>query len=151
MSLWGLPVFLIAPDAYLITDNFIFIVLECLDKTINVILQPASTFPGGCGAALFKSENLTLLSSIVPMSSISNTPSIKIPAKNRIGPHNIDVLNILFGSLLGDCHAEFRGKGNGTRFCFYQESSHVAYLSWLHSVLANLGYCNSSLPELKQG
>ena len=83
------------------------------------------------------------------MSSISKTPIIKIPAKNRIGPHNIEVLNILFGSLLGDCHAEFRSKGNGTRFCFYQESSHVAYLNWLHSVLANLGYCSSSLPEIK--
>ena len=160
MSLWGLPVFLIAPDAYLIINNFIFIVLECLDKTINEILYHAYA------TGLFKLENLTLLSSITrplpplaltgprgvrgrPMSSISKTPIIKIPAKNRIGPHNIEVLNILFGSLLGDCHAEFRGKGNGTRFCFYQESSHVAYLNWLHSVLANLGYCSTSFPEIK--
>ena len=160
MSLWGLPVFLIAPDAYLIINNFIFIVLECLDKTINEILYHAYA------TGLFKLENLTLLSSITrplpplaltgprgvrgrPMSSISKTPIIKITAKNRIGPHNIEVLNILFGSLLGDCHAEFRSKGNGTRFCFYQESSHVAYLNWLHSVLANLGYCSSSLPEIK--
>ena len=58
MSLWGLPVFLIAPDAYLIINNFIFIVLECLDKTINEILYHAYA------TGLFKLENLTLLSSI---------------------------------------------------------------------------------------
>lgn len=33
----------------------------------------------------------------------------------RIGPHNIDVISVIFGSLLGDGHAEKRLKGVGTR------------------------------------
>jgi hypothetical protein len=49
----------------------------------------------------------------------------KIPGKNRIGPHNIDILSILFGSLLGDAHAE---KKSGTRITFYQEATHMSYL-----------------------
>ena len=147
MSLWGWPIFFKAPNAYLIIDNFIFIMQECLDITINVLTDLSSPSP--------TMVKFTLFSYIVP-TSISNTPISNTPisntpisAKNRIGVHNLEILNILFGSLLGHCQAEFRSKGNGTRFCFYQESSHVAYLNWLHSVLANLGYCSSSLPEIK--
>ena len=82
-------------------------------------------------------------------SNISNSKKIRILAKDRIGPHDITILSILFGSLLGDCHAEYRNKGKGTRFCFYQESSHAAYLTWLHGLLSNLGYCNTKTPEIK--
>ena len=46
---------------------------------------------------------------------------IRLRSDKRIGPHNFDILSILFGSLLGDCHAEYRNKGKGTRFTFYQE------------------------------
>jgi hypothetical protein len=53
---------------------------------------------------------------------------IRIRSDKRIGPHNKDILSILFGSLLGDGHAERRIKGNGTRISFYQEDSHVSYL-----------------------
>jgi len=34
----------------------------------------------------------------------------------------------LFGSLLGDAHAEKRIGGVGTRITFYQEGSHVEYI-----------------------
>ena len=72
----------------------------------------------------------------------------KIRANLRIGPHNKDILSILFGSLLGDAHAEFRLKGNGTRITFYQEGSHVSYLIWLHKLISELGYCNTNLPKI---
>jgi ubiquinol-cytochrome c reductase cytochrome b subunit len=52
----------------------------------------------------------------------------RIRADKRIGPHNKIVLDIIFGSLLGDGHAERRKTGNGTRITFYQEGVHVAYL-----------------------
>jgi hypothetical protein len=54
-------------------------------------------------------------------------PLKKIHANKRIGPHNFDVLSIIFGSLLGDAYAENRIKGKGTRISFYQEGSHVSY------------------------
>ena len=38
----------------------------------------------------------------------------------RIGPHNLDIISMLIGSLLGDGHLEKRKKGVGTRFKFEQ-------------------------------
>jgi LAGLIDADG DNA endonuclease family len=46
----------------------------------------------------------------------------------RIGPHNRDIISIIFGSLLGDGHAEKRSDNGGTRISFYQESTHLSYL-----------------------
>ena len=66
----------------------------------------------------------------------------------RIGPHNIDVISIIFGSLLGDAHAERRLKGLGTRISFFQEDSHVEYLLFLHKMLSELGYCNPKVPTI---
>lgn len=80
---------------------------------------------------------------------------IKVPLKfteqrtrssKRIGPHNLDLLSILIGSLLGDAHAERHGLG--TRFCFQQEDIHRGYLLWFHDYLAKLGYCRSTLPVI---
>jgi hypothetical protein len=52
----------------------------------------------------------------------------RIKAEKRVGPHNIDIMNIFYGSLLGDSHAEKREKGNGTRLSFSQESKNKEYL-----------------------
>jgi hypothetical protein len=46
----------------------------------------------------------------------------------RIGPHNQDIISIIFGSLLGDGYAEKRSVNGGTRIGFYQESTHLSYL-----------------------
>ena len=77
------------------------------------------------------------------------TTAIRVRADKRIGPHNKNILEILFGSLLGDGHAEYRSKGKGTRFTFYQEGSHVSYLLWLHDLLSESGYCSNRLPEIQ--
>jgi ubiquinol-cytochrome c reductase cytochrome b subunit len=75
---------------------------------------------------------------------------IRIPANKRIGAHNKNILIIIFGSLLGDGHAERRIQGKGTRITFYQEGSHVSYLLWLHNLISNLGYCNSNIPKIQK-
>jgi ubiquinol-cytochrome c reductase cytochrome b subunit len=75
------------------------------------------------------------------MFSVPRTRAIK-----RIGPHNIDILSIIIGSLLGDAYAEKHGLG--TRICFQQEGNHSAYLFWLHSFVSELGYCNKKIPAL---
>jgi ubiquinol-cytochrome c reductase cytochrome b subunit len=67
---------------------------------------------------------------------------------NFIGPLNIDILSIIYGSLLGDAHAEKRKNGKGTRISFFQEGSHKSYLLYLHSLIANLGYCNTNIPKI---
>nr|YP_010041378.1 LAGLIDADG endonuclease [Pisolithus microcarpus]QPA36155.1 LAGLIDADG endonuclease [Pisolithus microcarpus] len=125
-----------APNIYFLNDNN-FIYKECLVKLFQ----------------FFKLYNLSYFDTFV---LINNTTSIiscenlfnknKISSNKRIGPHNITILSILFGSLLGDCHAEFRNKG--TRFCFYQEASHTSYLMWLHSLISDLGYTSSKEPKI---
>lgn len=75
---------------------------------------------------------------------------IKILSKHRIGPHNFDVLSLLFGSLLGDCHAEIRSPNNTVRFNIKQSSRNVEYLMWFHKYLAQRGYCNFKKPVLKK-
>ena len=41
---------------------------------------------------------------------ISNSPAKRISSTARIGPHNYDIISILYGSLLGDSHACFQIK-----------------------------------------
>lgn len=74
----------------------------------------------------------------------------KIRGIARIGPNNKDILSIIFGSLLGDAHAEKRLGGVGTRISFFQEDSHVEYLLHLHKTLAESGYCNTKVPVIAQ-
>jgi len=86
--------------------------------------------------------------SIIPI-KYSGKSNNKIKGILRIGPHSIEILSIIFGSLLGDAHGERRKSGAGTRFSFQQESSHVSYLLWLHELLAEAGYCNVNKPVIK--
>jgi len=74
----------------------------------------------------------------------------KIKGLYKIGPHNKDILSIIFGSLLGDGHAEKRLNGIGTRISFFQEDSHVEYILYLHKLLSEQGYCNSNLPVISK-
>lgn len=64
----------------------------------------------------------------------------------RIGPHNQDVISVIFGSLLRDASLEKRSEGAGTRICFFQEAVHVKYLLYLHKNLSEWGYCNPKIP-----
>lgn len=41
----------------------------------------------------------------------------KVRASNRIGPHNVDIISVIFASLLGDGYASARTI-EGTRFSF---------------------------------
>lgn len=78
-------------------------------------------------------------------------------AYQRIGPHNIDILSIIFGTLLGDAHAERRSyitrKGvtkGGTRISFQQQNNNVEYLIFLWKRLSCAGYTSLSKPRLTQ-
>ena len=70
----------------------------------------------------------------------------RTPSFSRIGPHNIDILSIIFGSLLGSAHLE--KDGHGVCFAFFQSISHAEFLLWLHSKISSLGYCKSAIPQI---
>jgi len=80
---------------------------------------------------------------ILPLNTTSHN---KIKGDKRIGPHSIDIISIIFGSLLGGGDVE--RKKDGTRITFFQEAMHVKYLLWLHNQLAIRGYCNPTVPAI---
>ena len=57
----------------------------------------------------------------------------KMVSYDRIGPHNIDIISIIVGSVLGDSHLEKRSRGVGTRIIFEQSNKNVEYLMWFHN------------------
>lgn len=120
MSLWGNQNF--ASNIY-----YIFNIID-LQECINIL------------------TNFSISELISPL-ILPNNKIEKIRSHKRIGPHNKDLLSIIFGGLLGDAHAEKRIQGNGTRICFHQEASHVSYLLWLHILLSDLGYCSKTIPR----
>lgn len=72
----------------------------------------------------------------------------RIRSNLRVGPHNSDILSIIYGTLLGDGQAELRSLG--TRVSFYQEAIHSEYLLWLHAQISTYGYCPPSTPAITQ-
>lgn len=80
---------------------------------------------------------------------IKDSLAKRVRAMARVGAHNKDILSIIYGSLLGDSHAECRTLGHGTRFSFVQEATHKEYLLWLHNLISNLGYCSSNIPKIQ--
>jgi len=52
----------------------------------------------------------------------------KLTSKERIGPHNIDIISMIIGSSLGETHLEKRKNGIGTRVIFEQSNNNVEYL-----------------------
>lgn len=140
MSLWGLPI--LALNAFLIIDIILFSIDGCLDNIFYTSVPlPLEIFYCTSIQAVIKRD-------IYLVKYDSNSKIIKLKAEQRIGPHNFDILCLIFGSLLGEAHAEYRGKG--TRICFYQESKHSAYFLWLHNKISNLGYCNHIEPKLQK-
>lgn len=73
--------------------------------------------------------------------------SPRVLGRRRIGPHNIEILSIIFGSLLGDGHME--KEKEGSRMKFYQGGANSNYLLWLHSKVSYLGYCKKNPPMLQ--
>lgn len=111
--------------------------LKCLLNKLKIILFN------------YKDSYYSIFFNITPL-FIKNLSNIKkLKGVYRIGPHNEDIISIFFGSLLGDGQAEKRSDFGGSRMSFYQESTHVSYLLWLHTFLSLRGYCNINVPVIK--
>ena len=69
-----------------------------------------------------------------------------IKAINRIGPHNLDVLSVIMGSLLGDAYGDKRS-GEGVRICYRQSIKHKEYLFWVYLFFYKRGYTSNLQPR----
>jgi len=58
----------------------------------------------------------------------------------------LDILSILFGSLLGDAGGEKRVHA---RFKFWHSAAQLPYLLWKHSILSTSGYCSAVVPLIR--
>jgi len=72
----------------------------------------------------------------------------KIKGFSRIGPHNIDILSIIFGSLLGKGEAEKRK--DGTCIIFNYKGMHLKYSLTLQNFLYLRGYCSPYTPTISK-
>lgn len=72
----------------------------------------------------------------------------KLYSDQRIGPHNLDLISVLVGGLLGDCDAEKRN--NSTRFVIHASSRNAEYIYSLHKFFYKNGYCSPEKPATKK-
>ena len=79
----------------------------------------------------------------------------KLNGFQRIGPHPLTILSIIYGGLLGDSHAEKRSfkvingvRLGNTRVCFKQGSPNVQYLLHNWKIVSSMGYCSNNKPKL---
>ena len=89
-----------------------------------------------------KVTNLNLISTLL------NKDNTKVLAKQRIGPHQEEVISTLVGSLLGDGYAEKRS--NATRIHIHMSSRNVSYINFLHRFFSEKGYCSKEKPKLSK-
>lgn len=138
MSLWGINFCLKCIDFYLyfFSNNNELLDYSLLNMITPFLITAAPSPLRGQRSEARVNQSLHLVKNIT-----------RLRSNYRIGPHSMDILSIIFGSLLGDAFAENRKQGNGTRICFYQEASHLSYLIYLHKLISNLGYCNINLPK----
>ena len=95
------------------------------------------------------SENLIYSFTFLNIKDNVNLISKKLTSRDRIGPHNIDIISIIIGSTLSDTHLEKRNNGIGTRIIFKQSNDNVEYLMWFHNYLSSRGYCSNTKPKLQ--
>lgn len=69
-------------------------------------------------------------------------------SKERVGPHNQDLISVLVGNLLGDGYGEKRM--NKTRFQIHIKSRNAEYLFWLFKFFAEKGYSSPKKPVVKK-
>jgi hypothetical protein len=74
--------------------------------------------------------------------------SSNLKSNQRIGPHNLDVISVLIGNILGDGYVEYRG--GSTRITLHLGLPNREYIGWLHSFYVERGYSSSNPLNFKK-
>jgi len=67
----------------------------------------------------------------------------KVKARNRIGPHNVDTLSVIYGSLLGNGQIKRLVEGS----MLVLRETNLDYVQWLYKFLYNRGYTSNLQPR----
>jgi hypothetical protein len=105
---------------------------EVTDPSLSVLAE--GSFLGGPKSHILNKIEDTCVLTIAGQKNhiIKKIPSnrifhTRVKAASRIGPHNLDVISVIVGSLLGDCYANKRSV-EGTRLCYRQSTVYKDYL-----------------------
>jgi hypothetical protein len=137
--------------SYLSMFTFFMLILVAGDNYFIMFIGWEGKLLALNGLYEYPNESLAIVSTITK-NNVNNLSikyfhtNKKIPSNMRIGPHNLDVIQVLVGSLLGDAHLEKRGEG--VRAKFEQTNRNVEYLMWFHNFFALRGYCSETKPKL---
>lgn len=134
--------------------KLLYLMDEVTDPSLSVLAE--GSFLSGPKSHIFnKIEDTCILSLAIAgqrNNIINKMPSnrmfhTRVKAASRIGPHNLDVISVIVGSLLGDCYANKRSV-EGTRLCYRQSLVHKGYLFWLYNFFFTRGYCYNLEPRM---
>jgi hypothetical protein len=113
---------------------------EVSDPAISVLAEGLSLYGGpklnilnkikdtSCLALLLTGQRNNIQSLPTKIKNTKNSMfHTRVRAANRIGPHPLDVISVLVGTLLGDCYASKRAV-EGTRLVYKQSIVHKDYL-----------------------
>lgn len=115
----------------------------------NNIIKSSNLFKPNLGLTLY-TKNLSNLLIQYKLSGFFYSSKFfhtRCRAINRIGPHNLDVISLIIGLLLGDGYANNR-TGEGTRIAIKQSILHKEYLFYLYQFFLTRGYCSNLEPRL---
>jgi hypothetical protein len=71
-----------------------------------------------------------------------------LKSNQRIGPHNLDIISVMIGNILGDGYAEYRS--GSTRVTLHLVLPNREYIGWLHSFYVEQGYNSSNTLNFKK-
>jgi heme/copper-type cytochrome/quinol oxidase subunit 2 len=132
--------------------KLLYLMDEVTDPSLSVLAE--GSFLGGPKSHILNKIEDTCVLTIAGQKNniIKKIPSnrmfhTRVKAASRIGPHNLDVISVIVGSLLGDCYANKRSV-EGTRLCYRQSLVHKDYLFWLYNFFFTRGYCSNLEPRI---
>ena len=117
MSLWGyftsptckLYKFTVTKMCNIISNNIQIIIINSISILSIAIYVGETALSNKIRGVTSITNKITRVNSITNKINSVTALSKKVKDIDRIGPHNDDVLSIIFGSLLGGAHAEKRG------------------------------------------
>jgi hypothetical protein len=133
------------PEVYLLS-----LILYFIEALINLITYNSKGLVYPKKAVILVRASLLFFSDLKSKNKkmgykLNKTYHSSCKSINRIGPHNIEILSVVFGLLLGGSSAK-NLSGEGVRITINQRVIHKDYLFNLYNFFLSRGYCSNLEP-----